>query len=336
MQNLDKYLKNTKKANLKKLEEIVESFVLDPVGQQKKYDIKIRKNTVFGSKCRIVPERESRKIETISLGFKTMPSTDCFFCDPKNKGAKFAKETGLEQQYYLNESSAFSNLFTFAKIHGVVIFDYKQHLIDPRGLKQSNWIDSMKLVQKIGKASKRKYVSFNVNFGFKAGASLEHFHGQFVCEDEPLAKTSLAMNLGNKKYWKSWVKALFEKGLVVDFDKESKTVLFVEWSPAFSKTEFVVMNLENPCFQNMNENEIKDVAKFLDKAIKITIENVSDQFNIVNLSASSKDNFCNQFRIFPRAPSSHGVKSWEGFLEFSGETVPHISPEKLADIAKKY
>lgn len=176
----------------------------------------------------------------------------------------------------------------------------------------------------------------NVNSGFKAGASLEHFHGQFVCEDEPLTTTFLAMKSGNKNYWKSWLKALLEEGLVIDFDNESKTVLFVEWSPAFSKTELVVMNLENPCFQSMSEKEIKTSTKFIDKAVRITLDKVSDQFNMINLSVSPKDNFCNQFRIFPRAPSSQGIKTWEGFLEFSGETVPHISPEKLAETAKKY
>lgn len=336
MKELEKYLKNVKKANLKKLESIEDSFVLEPSGQSKIYNIRVRKNPVFCSKSRIVPERETRKIETISFGFKTQLPTDCFFCDPKNKGAKFAKETGLEEQYYLNASAAFSNLFTFAKIHGVLLFYYKQHITDPRGLKLENWIDGIKLVQKIGRKSGKKYVSMNINFGFKAGASLEHFHGQFLCEDEPLSKTSIAMKLGSKNYWKSWVKAMMEEKLMIDFDSESKTVFFAEWSPAFSKTELVVMNLDSPSLLSLNEKEIEASAKFIDKAVKITIENVSDEFNMVNLSASPKSNFCNQFRIFPRAPSSHGAKSWEGFLEFSGETVPHISPERLVELAKKY
>jgi len=128
---------------------------------------------------------------------------------------------------------------------------------------------------------------------------------------------------------------LNEAGLVLDFDAESKTVLFVEWSPVFGKTELVVMNLETPSFQDMSEPEVNAVARFLSRAVKITMENVSDQFNVVNLSASKKDNFCNQFRIFPRSPLSHGAKTWEGYLEAMGETVPHILPEKLADIAKK-
>ena len=334
LKDLETYLKNVKKADLKKLEESIGSFVVDPSGQTKKYNIRIRKNPAFNSKSRIVPERESRKIETVSLGFKTTASMDCFFCNPKNKCAKFSKETGLEEQYYLNDSVAFSNLFTFGKIHGVLVFNYKQHIADPRGLSVSNWADGIKIVQKIGKLSKKKYVSMNVNCGFKAASSLEHFHSQFNCEDEPFAKTALAMKLGNKKYWNSWVKALLEEELVIDFDQDSKTVLFVEWSPVFGKTELVVMNLENPCFYKMSEKEALAVAKFLDKAVNITINNVSDQFNIVNLSASPKDDFCNQFRIFSRSPSSQGMKSWEGYLELSDETVPHIIPEKLAEIIR--
>lgn len=336
LDNLEKYLKSTKKANLKKLEDIVDSFVIDPSGKPKKYEIKIRSNPAFHSKARISPERETRKVETITLGFKEPPPLDCIFCDPKNKAAKFAKETGLEEQYYLNDSAAFSNLFTFGKVHGVVLYNYKNHIKDPRSLTANNWIDGIKLVQRIGKESKKKYVSSHVNCGVKAASSLEHFHGQFHCEDEPLSRTARLMQFGKKKYWKAWIKALNENNLVIDFDVKSKTVFFVEWSPVFGKTELVIINLENPCFQKLSDDEVKTVAKFLEKSVKITMENVSDQFNIVNLSGSSKDNFCNQFRIFPRSPLSKGAKTWEGYLESMGETVPHIPPEKLAEIAKKY
>ena len=46
----------------------------------------------------------------------------------------------------------------------------------------------------------------------------------------------------------------------------------------------------------MKEKEVKTVAKFLEKAIKITM-NISDQFNVLNFSASPKDDFCNHFRV---------------------------------------
>jgi galactose-1-phosphate uridylyltransferase len=337
---LEEYLKKVKKVDLKKLEKIVKPSVIDPSGQLKTYEIKIRSNPAFASKSRIAPERESRKIETSSAVSKEA-SKDCFFCDPLVKGARFAKDTGLQQQYYLNDSAAFSNLFTFGKIHGVIVYNYKKHITDPRNLKLNNWLDGLRLVQDIGKESKKKYISSNVNFGPKAAASLEHFHGQFHCEDEPFSKTLLCMGLTKKLakkstiWWKSWIKSMLEKGLVIDFDKESKTALYAEWSPAFGKTELVVINLENPCF-HLKVNETKAVAKFLAKAVKITMDNVSDQFNIVNLSASPKDDFCNQFRIFPKAQLSLGAKSWEGYAEALGETIPNISPEKLVEIARKY
>jgi galactose-1-phosphate uridylyltransferase len=338
---LEDYLKKTKKIDLKKLEKIIKSSVIDPSGQLKIYEIKIRSNPAFASKSRIAPERESRKIETTSL-VSQQASKECFFCDPLRKGAKFAKNTGLQQQYYLNDCAAFSNLFTFGKVHGVIVYNYKKHITDPRNLTLNNWIDGLKLVREIGKESRRKYISLNVNSGPKAAASLEHFHGQFHCEDEPLSKTYLCMSLTkklakkNSMWWKSWVKSMNENNLVIDFDEKSKTVFYVEWSSAFGKAELVVINLENPSFLTMKDSELESVAKFLSKAIKIITDNVSDQFNIVNLSASPKDDFCNQFRIFPKAPLSLGTKSWEGYLEAMDETVPHISPEKLAEIARKY
>jgi galactose-1-phosphate uridylyltransferase len=334
------YFKKAKEINLKKLEKSIKSSVIDPSGKIKTYEIKIRSNPAFASKSRIVPERELRKIETTST-ISQETSKECFFCDPKNKGARFSKETGLQQQYFLSDSVAFSNLFTSGKIHGIIVYNYKKHFTDPRNLTINNWLDGLKLVQDIGKESKKKYISSHVNFGPKAAASLEHFHGQFHCEDEPLSMTSLSMSLTkklakkSKNWWLSWVKSMNKAGLVLDFDSNSKTVLYVEWSPAFGKTELVIINLENPCFY-LKVNETNAVARFLEKAVKITMDNVSDQFNIVNLSASPKDDFCNQFRIFPRAPLVNGAKSWEGYLEAMGETVPHIHPEKLAGIARKY
>jgi galactose-1-phosphate uridylyltransferase len=335
---LEDYLKKIKEINLKKLEKIIKSSVIDPTEHLKTCEIKIRTNPAFASKSRIAPERESRKIETTSVS--TEASKECFFCDPLEKGARFAKDTGLEKQYYLNDSAAFSNLFTTGKIHGVIVYNYRKHITDPRSLKLNNWLDGLKLVQQIGKESRMKYVSSNVNSGPKAAASLEHFHGQFHCEDEPLAKTLLCTNLTkklaktSKDWWKSWIKSMIKANLIIDFNEENKTVFYAEWSPSFGKTELVIINLENPCFQ-LSIDETESVAKFLNKAVKITMDNISGQFNIVNLSASPKDDFCNQFRIFPRAPLASGAKSWEGYLEAAGETVPHISPEKLAEIARK-
>jgi galactose-1-phosphate uridylyltransferase len=332
IKELETDLKDVKETDLKKLEKVIESTVLDPNKKLKKYEIKIRENPAFLSKARIIPERESRPIE---LDGKIKPTVlgECFFCDPE-KAANFSPETGLEEKYFLNDSMAFSNLFTSGKIHGVVVYNYKEHIIDPRELSLGNWVDGINLVKKIGKLTKKIYVSSHINFGSKAAASIEHFHGQFHCENKPIAKTLLSMQLTkNNKWWKSWVKALNNEGLVIDYDAESKTVLYAEWSPAFGKAELVVINLENPCFQ-MSDKETEAVAKFLQKSVKAVCE-LSDQFNVINLSASSKDSFCNQFRIFPRAPISQALKAWEGYLEFLGETVPHIHPKNLAEIVRQ-
>jgi galactose-1-phosphate uridylyltransferase len=332
IKELQTYLKDVKEADLKKLEKVVVSTVLDSNKKSKKYEIKIRKNPAFASRSRIAPERESRPIE---IDGKLEPTVlgECFFCNPE-KCARFSPDTGLEEQYFLNDSMAFSNLFTSGKIHGIIVYNYKQHVIDARQLSLGNWVDGINLVKKIGKLTKKKYVSCHMNFGSKAAASIEHLHGQFHCEDEPIAKTMLSMELSkNKEWWKSWVKAMDNLGLVIDYDADSKTVLYAEWSPAFGKVELVIINLENPCFQ-MNDKETEAVARFLQKSVKVICE-ISDQFNIVNLSASAKDKYCNQFRIFPRSPSSQALKVWEGYLEFLGETVPHIHPEKLAELAKQ-
>ena len=337
---LESYLKNIKKIDLKKLEKSIKSSLIDPSGNLKTYKIKIRSNPAFASKARIAPERESRKIETSSVPLQEI-SKKCDLCDPKNNCPKF-RETGLKDQYFLNDSAAFPNLFPAGIIHGIVVYNYKKHVTDSRSLTLNNWIDGLSLVREIGKISKKKYVSSNINSGPKAAASLEHFHGQFHCEDEPFSITLLSMNLTKKLakkssiWWKAWVKSMLENNLVIDFDEKSKTAFYVEWSPAFGKTEMVIINLENPSFQSMSDAELKSVAKFLHKSVKIIINNISDQFTVINLSASPKDDFCNQFRIIPRAPLAHGTKSWEGYVELMGETIPHISPEKFAEIARKY
>jgi len=342
MLKLRAYLKKTSEVNLKKLEKIVKSSVIDSYNNTKIYKIKIRKNPAFSSKARIIPERELRKKEIVTNHIEKLSRKECFLCNPRKRCAKFSENSKLKKQYFLNDSAAFSNLFTTGKIHGIVVYNYKKHITDPRNLKLKNWVDGLKLVQKIGRESGKDYVSTHINCGPKSGASIEHFHGQFHCEDEPLSKTLLSMKLTKKlrkssrEWWKSWVKSMLEEGLVINFDLNSKVVFYVEWSPVFGKAELVIMTLENSSFKSLRNAEIKSVAKFLQKGVRILMDNVSSQFNVVNLSASPKDDFCNQFRIFSRSPISEGLKSWEGYLEFSGETVPHIEPRKLANIAKEY
>ena len=329
---LDEYLKNVQEIDLTQLEEIIKTVVLDPNGRKKEQVIKIRENPAFASRSRIAPERETRPIE-INEELKLKLLGDCYFCDP-SKAAKFSHESGLKEQYFLNDSMAFSNLFPSGKIHGVVVYNYKSHIVDPRKIELKNWIDGMKLVRQIAQESNKKYVSSHINCGSKAAASIEHLHGQFHCEDKPLAKTAISLKLTEgKKWWKPWLKAVNKQGLVVDFDPVSKTALYVEWSPAFGKTEFVIINLENPSFF-MTDQEIEAVARFMQKAMKATGE-ITDQINVVNLSAAKGDNYCNQFRIVPRSPSTQVLKSWEGYLELMGETVPHIHPNKLAELTKQ-
>jgi galactose-1-phosphate uridylyltransferase len=327
---LQDYLKDVQAADLKGLEQIVRATVLDSSNRLSEQEIMIRENPAFSSRSRIAPERESRPME-ISEELKPRLLSDCYFCNPE-KCAKFSPETGLKERYFLNESMAFSNLFPSGGIHGVVVYNYKEHITDPRQLSLNNIIDAINLVKQVGEASKKKYVSSNINCGSKAAASIEHFHGQFHCEDKPIAITMLSLSRG-REWWKSWVKAMDQLGLVIDYDAESKTVLYAEWSPTSGKTELVIMNLENPGFM-MNEKEVGAVARFLQRSMKVTCE-ISDQFNVLNLSASKDDNYCNHFRVVPRSPSSQALKSWEGYLELMGETVPHIHPEKLAELAKQ-
>ena len=339
IKDLSSYLRKVKKINLRQLERTVTSKVIDSSKKIKTHEIKIRENPAFFSKARISIKRELRPLEIKRIAPKTMKSK-CVFCNPKIGFAGFDPKLKLKPEYHLNDSVVFSNLYPTGKIHGLIIHT-KNHVVDARQLKIRHWADSIKLVQKIGKMSKKKYVSYNVNHGTKAGASIEHFHGQFHCEDVPLSKTLLSMKLTkklggtSKKWWLGWIKSMLSEGLVLDFDSENKVVMFVEWSPAFGKTEIVVMTMETSAFQSMSDGEVETVARYLKEATTITSQKISEQYNILNLSASSKDDYCSQFRIISRAPLSDGTKSWEGYLEFLGETVPHIDPKKLVKLAKQ-
>lgn len=337
--DLSKYLRKVKKINLKKIERTITSKVKDPKNVTKSYKIQIRKNPAFFSKARIDLKRELRPVEIKKISKKTLQSK-CVFCNPKIGLAGFDPKLKLKLEYNLNDTVVFSNLFPTGKIHGLVLHA-KRHVVDSRDLKKRHWVDSIKLVQKVAKLTKKKYISSHVNHGSKAAASIEHFHGQFHCENQPLSKTLLSMKLTKKlagtstKWWKGWVKSMNEEKLVLDFDPENKVVMFVEWSPVFGKTEIVVMTLEAPAFQNMNYCEVETVGKYLKRATSITTEKISEQYNVINLSAGPNDNYCNQFRVFSRSPASHGIKSWEGYMEFMGETIPHIDPKKFALVARK-
>ena len=191
---LQDYLKDVQAVDLKALEQIIRTTVLDSSNRKKEQGIKIRENPAFSSRSRIAPERESRPME-ISEELKPRLLSDCYFCNPE-KCAKFSPETGLKERYFLNESMAFSNLFPSGVIHGVVVYNYKSHITDPRQLSVENIKDAINLVKEVGDASKKRYISSNINCGSKAAASIEHFHGQFHCEDKPIAITMFSLNRG--------------------------------------------------------------------------------------------------------------------------------------------
>lgn len=321
-----------RKIDLNKLEEKIKVFVISPENEKLEYEVKIRENPAFSTRARIAIARELRPKE-IKKYRGEEKKAECYFCNPE-KCAKFSPESNLKQQYFLNNSLAFANLFPFGKIHGVIVYNYKSHVLDPRKITLNEWVDGLNLVQNIGRESKKPYISTHLNHGEKAGTSLEHFHGQFLCEDKPLTKTEQVMERckklggGVRKYWHAWLEAIKSKGLLIDLNKESETSFYVEWSPAFGKVELVIVNLNKPSFLSLDKGEIEATANYLRRGVEIVMK-VSDQFNIINLSASPMDDFCNQFRIFPRAPSKEGMKSWEGYLENLGETVPAIEPESF-------
>lgn len=332
-QNIEKltdYLSNVEPTNLKELERRIKAPSV-----KTEYEVILRDNPAFFTKSRIAPQRELRRLET-ARKVSVKKFKGCLLCNHTKDKAKFPP--GLNHRYFLNDSSILPNLFPSGEIHGIVVYNYKKHDKSPAKLSLNNWADGIKLVQEVGKHSKKKYVSSHINYGPKAASSLEHFHGQFHCEDEPLSKTRLALKLvkelsDGKSWWKSWISSMLKEGLVIDFDPESKVVMYSEWSPVFGKSELVILNFESPSFMSMNEKEIETVAKYLSLGVKITNE-ISDQFNIINLSAAQDDNFCNQFRICSRAPLSNGLKAWEGYLELMGETVPCVDPKKLVEISK--
>ena len=334
---LSKYLKGVKKINIKKLEKNITAKVKNPSKKTVAYKIQIRENPAFLSKSRIHLKREMRPVEIKEI--KHVSKSKCIFCNPK-EFAGFHPQNRLEYLYHLNDSMVFSNLFPTGKIHGIILHTRK-HITDSRKLKIRHWVDSIKLVQRVGNLSGKKYISYHVNHGAKAAASISHFHGQFHCEDEPISKTLLSMKKSkkysgkSKKFWKSWVKTMLSEKLILDFDPINKVVMYVEWSPVFGKTEIVVMTMETSAFQEMSQGEVETVARYLKRATEITTEKISEQYNIVNFSAGPKEDYCNHFRIFSRSPSSQGTKSWEGYLEFMGETIPHIDPKKFASVAKK-
>ncbi|MFH1575496.1 MAG: hypothetical protein ABIB55_00955 [Candidatus Nealsonbacteria bacterium] len=323
--------------NLEKIRQKIEIPVKNPSsGEIKIHQIEFRINPAFGSRARIAPSRVLRKKEVTPVGL-AKNDKECFFCHPEEKCARFPGQLGLKEQYFNGNSAAFSNLYPFGQTHGVVVYNCKRHQTGPQQLEFQDWLSGLELVQAVGRGAKKEYVSTHFNCGQKAAASLEHFHGQFHCEDFPLAKTKLLLNSvpKGKSYWPAWLGQMEKEGLLLDFDKKNQVAFYVEWAPAFGKTELVVITLKKSSFQLLDSGELNSVAKYLEKATRILSDNISRQFNMVNLSAGKKDNFCNQFRLFPRAPVSEGIKSWEGYLESAGEVGPSLDPQDVSGLFKR-
>lgn len=312
-----------------KLEKKIKTKVFDPRTKKiEEYEIVKRINPAFNSLARINPAREKRPLKIKKIKVQKRKK-DCFFCDPENKCARFVKP--LEPLYYLNDSVAFSNLYPLGEISGVIVHNYKKHVIDARSTTIKQWNDSLQLAKKVCIESNKKFLSYNINNGPKGAASQEHFHAQFLCQNKEFKIVELVKRLVNKDWWKSWLDFMNKKKLVIS--KKNNVYLYSEWAPAFGKVELVVLSLKSPSLLQMDKNEIMIVSKFLKKGIDFIADNISGQFNMLGLS-SNKD-FCNQFRIIPRSPLNEGLKTWEGYLEFMNETVPHISPESIAKLLRR-
>lgn len=321
---------------LNELEKVINTKVYDEIHKREvERKIIFRENPIFLSRARIEPSREERRIETSFVYPAKVKEEECFFCNPNEKCSKFSHEN-LNPIYFLNESVVFSNLYPIDEIMGVVVYDYKRHVVSPLELNSSHWRDGLSLVKKVFESSGKRYVYNHVNFGPKSAASIEHFHGQFICTDYESILTSrirenvVKLGVSPKAALKAWIEALEEEGLVLKRDEVTGTYLFVEWSPVFGKSELVIASLHRSSLGEMEDFEIQKVAEFLDLATKLFFTHVSNQFTIINVASFKSDEFCNQFRIVARAPLEHGIKTWEGFLELSGESVPHILPEDLA------
>ncbi len=337
---IPKSLAGVRAFSLGDLEEEIRTKTYDELNKRmREVKILFRENPILGGRARIEPEREKRKLETTHYEPK-VKEEECYFCHPQEKCSKFPEEFGLKKIYFLNESVAFSNLYPIDEVMGVVVYNYKKHIISPIDLSYENWRDGLLLVKKVFEDSKKKYLYNNVNFGPKSAASIEHFHGQFICSNHELTITKRVRENINKfsssarEFWRTWVKAMFEKDLVLHLDEENEVALFVEWAPILGKSELVILSLNSSSLGEMGEKELRSVAKLLEVATKIFVEYVSDQFTILNISSFIGDDFCNQFRIASRAPLKYGMKVWEGFLELSGESVPNILPEELAQNLK--
>jgi len=338
---IPKFFEQEESFSLQDFEREVKTKVYDELNKRmREVRIIFRYNPAFSGRARIEPERESRKLET-TYHEARVKEEECYFCHPEEKCSKFPEDFGLQRIYFLNESVAFSNLYPIDEVMGVIVYNYKRHTISPLELSYENWRDSLILVKKVFEDSGKKYLYNNLNFGPKSAASIEHLHGQFICSNyelslvkkvkENLSKVSSSI----KEFWRRWLKAMFEKGLVLHFDEKNKVALFVEWAPIFGKSEFVIISLNSSSLAEMKNEEIESVAKLLEVSTKIFFKNVSDQFTIINLASFPGDDFCNQFRIVARAPLAYGMKVWEGFLELSGESVPNIIPEELAKSLSK-
>ncbi|MCW1300958.1 MAG: hypothetical protein QW507_02910 [Candidatus Nanoarchaeia archaeon] len=325
---------------LNELEKVVNTKVYDEIHKQEiERTIIFRENPIFMSRARIEPSREERKIETDFAYPIKVKEEECFFCHPNEKCSKFRHEN-LSPIYFLNESVVFSNLYPIDEIMGVVVYDYKRHVVSPLELNSSHWRDGLLLVKKVFESSGKKYVYNHLNFGPKSAASIEHFHGQFICSNYESILTSRVrenarkLEVSPRLALKSWIEALDEKGLILKRDENTSTYLFVEWAPVFGKSELVITSTYHSNLGEMEDLEIQKVAEFLELGSKLFFTHVSNQFTIINVASFKSDEFCNQFRIVARAPLEQGMKSWEGFLELSGESVPNILPEALAQKLK--
>jgi UDPglucose--hexose-1-phosphate uridylyltransferase len=333
----------------------IESELRNPTDnfRLEKQKIEGRKELLTSRACRINVKRSERKKQAqTGTGYSELielSAKNCYFCPNNIKTATpmFPSNLVPEGRIKLGETTAFPNLFSFAKYHAVATVSRQHFLgIDEFTLKQIQ--DTMKASLnyfRIVRSSDRKaaYPIFSWNFLPPAGASVIHPHVQLTVDEQPtnlawlyLTACQSYFKKYNENYWLSLLESEEQEGT-----RFLGKIGDVSWI-----TSYVPLGNDEICgvFHNisslyeLDDQAIVDLSKGLKRVFTAYTLYGIHSFNLSTLSASGADeSFRLVVRIIARPYPQSYYNNDSGFMErLHEEVIVESLPEKVASDLKEY
>jgi galactose-1-phosphate uridylyltransferase len=312
-------------------------------------DIEYRKDHLTGKWSRVNIQRSKRiKQSEGTYDYEELVKKSkekCFFC-PENLDKSTPRfNPDLIPRGFINrgETRVFPNLFPFARHHAVATVTEK-HFLTTGEFEKEQIEDTLSASLEFCRAvyskdEMAKYITFNWNHLFPAGASIIHPHVQITLDSRPTYMTEIIINASKEHfnrtrrcYWDDLIRE--EKRIGERYIGASKGITYLTSYSPFGNNEVLIIFKDNSSFTELEEGDVSNLSSGIVNILKGYAAMGVESYNLTTYSgpiAGDLDGFNLHMRFVSRAPPRPYYTSDIGFMEgLHFERVVESLPEDVA------